>query len=64
MVLAIARNLAEKNNFRDYFFKEDFIMEACIDMLRAARSFDLTRKTDGRPTSAFSYLTLTRGDPS
>jgi hypothetical protein len=52
MLLAIARGLAERNNFRNYSFIEDAIGWAVIDMLAACRKFDLSKNS-----SAFCYMT-------
>ena len=59
MLLSIAEHLAERQNFRNYSFKEDFVQDAVLVMLKACRTFDLSRKANGRPASAFAYLTTT-----
>lgn len=59
MILALCTRLAEHQSFTNYTFKADMIQNGAIDCIKAATKFDLNRTTDGRPASAFAYLSQT-----
>lgn len=59
-ILAIAKGVAKKHNFRNYSFVKDMEAGAILTCLRYIRSYDPDRVgADGKPTSALSYFTQT-----
>jgi hypothetical protein len=59
LLLAIATHLAERPNFQGYSFRQDMISDAMLALPHAVEVFDLSRTTNGRPSSAFAYCTQT-----
>jgi hypothetical protein len=59
-IIAIAKGVAKKHNFRNYSFIKEMEGGAILTCLRYIRSYDPDRLTsDGQPTSALSYFTQT-----
>jgi DNA-directed RNA polymerase specialized sigma24 family protein len=52
----IAENLANKGNFAGYSFRDEMVLDAIENCLRAVRSFD-PEGVDGNKPNAFSYFT-------
>ena len=51
MFFELATNIAKRNNFRGYSYKEDMIMEAYIKCVKNYKKFDLSKP------NAFSFFT-------
>jgi len=51
-IMAIAKNMAEKHNFRGYSFREDMIGDGILDACRAVANYNIEKK------NPFGYFSL------
>ena len=58
-ILKIAKNMANKFNFRGYSYVEDMVGDACLNVLSYIHNFNHEAKTRSGEPNAFWYISLT-----